>query len=74
MCAEYILSGRDPRRNQPLVDFLTSLKIDEESTEAFNVSKQQDRASPSLSPFLPPSLFSLPPDARPSPSQSSAPP
>ncbi|KPV77183.1 uncharacterized protein RHOBADRAFT_25084 [Rhodotorula graminis WP1] len=42
MCAEYILSGRDPRRNQPLVDYLTSLKIDEESTEAFNVSKQQD--------------------------------
>jgi len=43
MCAEYILSARDPRRNQPLVDYLTSLKIDEESAEAFNVSKQQDR-------------------------------
>ncbi|GAA6053733.1 hypothetical protein JCM3770_003189 [Rhodotorula araucariae] len=42
MCAEYILSARDPRRNQPLVDYLTSLKIDEESSEAFNVSKQQD--------------------------------
>ncbi|GAA5836406.1 hypothetical protein JCM11251_007072, partial [Rhodosporidiobolus azoricus] len=42
MCAEYILNARDPRRNQPLVDYLTSLKIDEESSEAFNVSKQQD--------------------------------
>ncbi|GAA5854935.1 hypothetical protein JCM8547_004128 [Rhodosporidiobolus lusitaniae] len=42
MCAEYILNARDPRRNQPLVDFLTRIEIDEESPEAFNVSKQQD--------------------------------
>ncbi|BGP18854.1 hypothetical protein JCM10213_003509 [Rhodosporidiobolus nylandii] len=42
MMAEYILNARDPRRNQPLVDYLTSLKVDEESSEAFNVSKQQD--------------------------------
>ncbi|SCV72468.1 BQ2448_4005 [Microbotryum intermedium] len=42
MCAEYILTSRDPRRNQPLVDYLTSLTIDAESSEAFNTSKQQD--------------------------------
>lgn len=42
MCAEYILNSRDPRRNQPLVDYLTSLVIDPESSEAFNTSKQQD--------------------------------
>ncbi|GAA6008845.1 hypothetical protein JCM10207_001745 [Rhodosporidiobolus poonsookiae] len=42
MCAEYILNARDPRRNQPLVDYITKLKIDEESSEAFNVSKEQD--------------------------------
>lgn len=43
MCAEYILNSRDPRRNQPLVDYLTSLTIDPDSSEAFNTSKQQDR-------------------------------
>lgn len=42
MCVEYILSSRDPRRNQPLVDYLTSLTIDPDSSEAFNTSKQQD--------------------------------
>ncbi|BGP22448.1 Proteasome activator BLM10 [Rhodotorula toruloides] len=42
MCAEYILNARDPRRNQPLVEYITSLKIDEESSEAFGVSKKQD--------------------------------
>lgn len=42
MCAEYILSSRDPRRNQPLVDYLTSLTIDADSSEAFNTSKKQD--------------------------------
>ncbi|KAI5481022.1 proteasome activator subunit 4 [Pseudohyphozyma bogoriensis] len=42
MCAEYILSSRDPRRNQPLVDYLTSLVIDPESSEAFNTAKRQD--------------------------------
>ncbi|GAA6033408.1 hypothetical protein JCM8097_006736 [Rhodosporidiobolus ruineniae] len=42
MCAEYILNNRDPRRNQPLVDYLTSLKINDESSEAFNESKKQD--------------------------------
>jgi proteasome activator subunit 4 len=40
-----ILTARDPRRNQPLVDYLTTLKIDEESSEAFNVSKKADRRS-----------------------------
>ncbi|KAK4703609.1 proteasome activator subunit 4, partial [Phenoliferia sp. Uapishka_3] len=42
MCAEYILSSRDPRRNQPLVDYLTSLVIDPDSSEAFNTAKRQD--------------------------------
>lgn len=42
MCAEYILSSRDPRRNQPLVDYLTSLSIDPDSSEAFKTSVQQD--------------------------------
>ncbi|KAM0792923.1 hypothetical protein ACM66B_002682 [Microbotryomycetes sp. NB124-2] len=42
MCAEYILVARDPRRNKPLVDYLTSLTIDPESSEAFNTSKEQD--------------------------------
>lgn len=38
-----ILSSRDPRRNKPLVDYLTSLVIDSEATEAFNTAKRQDR-------------------------------
>ncbi|GAA5990546.1 hypothetical protein JCM10908_003124 [Rhodotorula pacifica] len=42
MAAEYILTARDPRRNQPLVDYLTSLRLDEDSAEAFNESKKQD--------------------------------
>ncbi|KAK4048054.1 Proteasome activator BLM10 [Microbotryomycetes sp. JL221] len=42
MCAEYILQARDPRRNKPLVDYLTSLTIDTDSSEAFNTSKEQD--------------------------------
>lgn len=36
------MSSRDPRRNQPLVDYLTSLVIDPEASEAFNTAKQQD--------------------------------
>ncbi|GAA5988215.1 hypothetical protein JCM11641_001615, partial [Rhodosporidiobolus odoratus] len=42
MLCEYILNARDPRRNQPLIEYITSLSIDDESSEAFNVSKQQD--------------------------------
>lgn len=45
-----ILSSRDPRRNQPLVDYLTSLVIDPEATEAFNTAKRQDRTSNALTP------------------------
>jgi proteasome activator subunit 4 len=37
-----ILTARDPRRNQPLVDYITSLRLDEDSAEAFNESKKQD--------------------------------
>ncbi|GAA5959559.1 hypothetical protein JCM21900_003196 [Sporobolomyces salmonicolor] len=48
MCAEYILNNRDPRRNQPLVDYLTSLSIDQESSEAFNVAKKQDLVGTAL--------------------------
>ena len=42
MCAEYILAQRDPRRNQPLVDYLTNLTLDFDSSEAFNTAKRQD--------------------------------
>ncbi|KAM0751556.1 hypothetical protein T439DRAFT_300497 [Meredithblackwellia eburnea MCA 4105] len=42
MCAEYILNSRDPRRNEPLVKYLTSLTIDADSSEAFNTAKRQD--------------------------------
>lgn len=37
-----ILNMRDPRRNKPLVDFITSMMIDPESSEAFNTAKQQN--------------------------------
>lgn len=43
-----ILNARDPRRNQPLVDYFTSLSIDKDSSEAFNVAKKQDREFPSV--------------------------
>ncbi|GAA5895195.1 proteasome activator BLM10 [Sporobolomyces salmoneus] len=48
MCAEYILNARDPRRNQPLVDYFTSLSIDKDSSEAFNVAKKQDLVGTAL--------------------------
>jgi len=37
---EYILSGRDPRRNMPLVSFATSLHLDLRSSAAFAQAKR----------------------------------
>lgn len=42
MLCEYILTSRDPRRNQPLVNYLTTLVIDPESSAAFSTAKSQD--------------------------------
>ncbi|GAA94209.1 uncharacterized protein L969DRAFT_375946 [Mixia osmundae IAM 14324] len=41
MFVEYILDGRDPRRNLPLVSYITSLDIDKESYQAFDQAKAQ---------------------------------
>lgn len=40
MLVEYVLGGRDPRRNESLMSFLTSLTIDVESSEAFKEARK----------------------------------
>jgi hypothetical protein len=46
--ATVMLNSRDPRRNAPLVEYITSLEIDPEASEAFNTAKRLDSESPSL--------------------------
>ncbi|OAV88857.1 hypothetical protein PTTG_08821 [Puccinia triticina 1-1 BBBD Race 1] len=60
MCVDYILWGRDPRRNQPLVDFILNLETDS-NTSAFLTSKAhqfigallRSLAWPFMQPLLP---------------------
>jgi proteasome activator subunit 4 len=39
MMDEYVLVNRDPRRNKPLIDYVGTLHLDAESSEAFNQAK-----------------------------------
>lgn len=40
-----ILTSRDPRRNAPLIEYITSFEIDPEASEAFNTAKRLDSES-----------------------------